>query len=483
MLLIACLLIDKHTSLPSAPRHRSRSAPLPPAPSHPSHRATQVCSVASIANPPSVPPFASPLPSIMHHQTLSPHEELSASALFLPIPSFYERKLREASHPTIPDRDDDICSEPSDDGAERRYSDVSFHSDRTLLDSTTNHTNNAFRPIPQPTVLPSQHLHPCPRVKPQPIRETPAFIVQAKPLPKTSTALPSSNLPRQPHSTTLPPPQATSPRSRLKLSKSPFINPFQSTDVEPPYTLCTATPSTSTPSFEFDFTHPKKFSNANNPKPKPDPPTPRTRRASLWNLFTSKRSHRKRPNQHHDASHQASQEPHHQLIRLKSLKLMRRSSLRTPSAYPTSRACQAASREASAATAPSSGQKRRSSRSRCNRRSSAAASNAVDNYLRASHTAESLSFSHLAHPPRDRIAYYTEDKREASSFAGYRGRIFFSNDGSSVSSSSDREEDAAHFVPDSNIYEPEGSCVLCATSEKHIPRNRFLFGRPFFVDI
>lgn len=58
----------------------------------------------------------------------------------------------------------------------------------------------------------------------------------------------------------------------------------------------------------------------------------------------------------------------------------------------------------------------------------------------------------MAHTPRDRIAYYTEDKREASSFAGYRGRIFFTNEGSSVSSSSDREEDAVHVVPDSNIY-------------------------------
>eukprot|EP00178_Gracilaria_changii_P003275 TRINITY_DN147_c0_g3_i1.p2 TRINITY_DN147_c0_g3~~TRINITY_DN147_c0_g3_i1.p2 ORF type:complete len:468 (-),score=70.43 TRINITY_DN147_c0_g3_i1:8979-10382(-) len=442
-------------------------------------------------------------------------DEPSSSTLFLPFPSFYVRQLREASHPLPPDDDeDDIGSEPSDDGAERRYSDVSIHSDHLPVNYSLTHRSSVKRssytlcsrtksyPYPRLNVNtasdaspPTRHPQPLNRAQPPalhalssskqlptnsatPLKSTAAFtftvpknnhhaplsrrsstpahlrFTSTQPSMQTQSCLPAAyqpslspqlSTPSNSHSpTTLELPPMSKPTS-------PTLRYVQSIDVETPYTFCTPPTSTSLPSFELHPTqpHPSKI-RSHTPRPSPAE-QPRSKRASFWRLISGKRSSRREKKPKQEQTPAPEQPPRKaKPWKCDSLKLMRRTSLRSVSAYPATLANHAVAEETKSNTSNFLYQRRRQRRGRPSNRASFSGFSGenMENRTRG----ESLSFSRLAQPPRTRFAYYAEDKREASSFAGYRARILVPAEGSSVSSSSDRDEDAFFCVPDSNIY-------------------------------
>ncbi|KAI0565550.1 hypothetical protein FGB62_17g341 [Gracilaria domingensis] len=233
---------------------------------------------------------------------------------------------------------------------------------------------------------------------------------------------------------------------------SPALRPVQSLDVDTAYTFCTPPTTNSLPSFDLSPTQPlPSKTRSYAPRPSPSSEPPRSKRASFWRLISGKRLPRREKKTKPEQAPTPDQ-PSRKAKPWKydSFKLMRRASLKNVSAYPATLVTQAVEEKTESAPSSPLHQKKRQRRARPSNRASFSGFSveAVGSRTRG----ESLSFSRLV-PPRSRLSYYTGDNREASSFAGYRPhRVLVTAEGSSVSSSSDRDEDAFFCVPDTNIY-------------------------------
>eukprot|EP00737_Agarophyton_chilense_P001103 gb/GEZJ01001224.1/.p1 GENE.gb/GEZJ01001224.1/~~gb/GEZJ01001224.1/.p1 ORF type:complete len:529 (+),score=40.48 gb/GEZJ01001224.1/:5804-7390(+) len=436
-------------------------------------------------------------------------DEPSSSTLFSPFPSFYVRQLREALHPLpADDVDDDINSEPSDDGAERRYSDVSIHSDRlpvnhslidhssakrssyTLCTRTKSYPHPAFNPtasrshpfrrsypfpphasnsdnsLASKSITPTTssassrstlltHHHPLRLARRSP--STPSYLrfSSTQPTLQTKSCLPAVYQPSlSPQPST--PSNSHSPTTlefpSLAKPTSPLLHPVRSLDVDTSYTFCTPPTSNSLPSFDLDHKHAYP-ANTRSPTPRHKPASEphRSKRASFWKLISGRRRSRREKKFSQEPLPTAEQPPRKaRPWKYDSFKLKRRSSLRNVSAYPATLANHSVPDQTKSLPSSPLYQRARQRRPRACTRASFSGFSAED--LGSSTRGESSSLSCLVHPPRARLAYYAEDKREPSSFAGYRPRVFVTAEGSSVSSSSDREEDGFFGIPDSNSY-------------------------------
>lgn len=419
------------------------------------HRPTQIHFPFSACHPRRTSITHSPMPplrEVMLDQETSkdPTEERTGSSCFLPVASSLVRQLAEVS---ADERfsDSDAFSEPSDDEGERRYSDVSAHSvpesDHRSSPETAElirQWNARVRGTDNTQDPPLVHRDRDRDVGPRAFAKNPS---------STTRNLSSSN--NRLWEDTLPTGHRTvQERTRSGATASggtyePHRFEFYGVGME------------NNPGF-----YSTPYFSLRQPPAKPEairpvvPPEPQKKKRSIWR-FLSGRGRPKKDKKPRDALPSTNGHPRKEHIREKrdwkadSFRLLRRSGRvassledqvtedpidsRNSRSQPVSADCQ---------YRRSSGRPRSGARSSC----SSVTTDACNNSSVAARTqfTESPSLGTLPHASRERHGSYADDKREPNSFAGYRGRIVFTTEGSSVSSSSDREEDGGSNGPESD---------------------------------